>query len=112
MFKHYLMNADCNYCMGTPRMMKGLLGHKCLHLHAGARQVLGHAPLLYSKQKKFSDEERTCRQIPYRRLRESRLGATARVDQRGHPARQKMRIQGTPRIHITKRCHRLDRQGR
>lgn len=109
-FKHYPMNADCNYRMGSSRMHEGA----CRAAFASAcAQEQGKFwemhDLLYQNQKKFSDEQL--------RGYAEKLGMdVAAYDACYGSARpaaavkkdivlaSKMRINGTPRIYINNRA--------
>ncbi|MGB0588168.1 MAG: redoxin family protein [Myxococcota bacterium] len=108
-FKHYPMNADCNYRMGTSRMHEGACraARASICMQEQGKFWDAHA-LLYNNQKKFSDAElkgyveqlggdvaayESCyaSERPMAKIKEDvQLAA-------------KMKIQGTPRIYINNR---------
>jgi protein-disulfide isomerase/uncharacterized membrane protein/peroxiredoxin len=108
-FKHYPMNADCNYRMGTSRMHEGACraSRASICMQEQGKFWEAHT-LLYNNQKKFSDAElkgyvdklggdvaayESCyaSERPMAKIKEDvQLAA-------------KMKIQGTPRIYINNR---------
>jgi protein-disulfide isomerase/uncharacterized membrane protein/thiol-disulfide isomerase/thioredoxin len=109
-FKHYPMNADCNYRMGSSRMHEGACRSAFASICAQEQGKFWEMhDLLYQNQKKFSDEQLrgyaeklgldvtaydTC-------YASDRPAAAVKKD---IVLASKMRINGTPRIYINNRA--------
>ena len=108
-YKHYPMNADCNYRMGTSRMHEGACrAAKASICMQEQKKFWDMHSLLYNNQKKFSDAELKgyVEQIGGDVAAYESCYASERPQMKIKEDVQlaaKMRIQGTPRIYINNR---------